>query len=89
MALEFKLGKVIEQIMSAIGNTEDLSGVFNELDGLKEEIILNGEDILDKRKAVNEELENKAKQLRETIRNNKIWLRMMQESLSLALGNKV
>jgi hypothetical protein len=89
MALEFRLGKVIEQIMIAIGNNEDLSAVFKELDLLKEEILSNGEDLLEKRKVVNEELENKAQQLRDTVRNNKIWLRMMQESLSLALGNKV
>lgn len=89
MALEYKLGKAIEQIMAAVSNNEELSAVFKELDSLKDEILVCGDEFVGVERVANWELEERVQELRNEVRDNKIWLRMVQESLKLALGNKV
>lgn len=89
MTLEFKLGKIIEQIMAAVSNNEDLTVVFNELDLLRDEIMESGDEFVGIEEVVNSELEARVQELRNSVRDNKIWLRMAQESLKLALGSKV
>jgi hypothetical protein len=85
MALEYKLMQIIEKTLSTISTGEDISQVLQDLDNLKEDLL---QDTSSSSMNIDtSELQSKLNSTQLQLTKNKIFLRKMQESLSLVLPN--
>jgi RNAse (barnase) inhibitor barstar len=83
MSLEFRLSQIIEKTLSKISAREDLSGLFQDLDSLKDRILQDCD--MPPMEIETSDLTSAQTSLRFQVKSNKQYLRSLQESLSLVL----
>ena len=83
MSLEFSLSQIIEKTLLKISAREDLSSLFQDLDSLKDRILQDCD--LPPMEIDTSDLTSAQSSLRLQLKQNKQYLRSLQESLSLVL----